>query len=173
MNTPRTMKKFVLLLTLALLTAPDLLAQAPKLGHIDRQQLMLMLPERKEAETKMQAFADQLKKRLDAMAQEYQQKLADAQATEATMTNTEKEIALRELAELEERIGVAQEKAQQDLAKQEEELLRPMVERTNQAIKDVAQENGFTYILDVSTGFVLYYDGGQDVLPLVKTKLGL
>ncbi|MCB0782723.1 MAG: OmpH family outer membrane protein, partial [Flavobacteriales bacterium] len=75
-----------------------LLAQAPKLGHIDRQQLMLMLPERKEAETKMQAFADQLKKRLDAMAQEYQQKLADAQASEATMTNTEKEIALRELA---------------------------------------------------------------------------
>ncbi|MCB0785887.1 MAG: OmpH family outer membrane protein, partial [Flavobacteriales bacterium] len=102
MNTPRTMKKFALLLTLALLTAPDLLAQSPKLGHIDRQQLMLMLPERKEAETKMQAFADQLKKRLDAMAQEYQQKLADAQATEATMTNTEKEIALRELAELEE-----------------------------------------------------------------------
>ena len=48
-----------------------------------------------------------------------------------------------------------------------------MVERTNQAIKDVAQENSFTYILDVSTGFVLYYDGGQDVLPLVKTKLGL
>jgi hypothetical protein len=37
----------------------------------------------------------------------------------------------------------------------------------------VADANNFTYIFDTSTGFVLYYDKGEDILPLVKTKLGI
>ena len=41
------------------------------------------------------------------------------------------------------------------------------------SIKEVAEANGFTYILDVSMGTVLYYEAGEDVLPLVKAKLGL
>jgi len=80
---------------------------------------------------------------------------------------------MREIQELEQRIQAAQEKAQDDLAKQEEELLRPMVERSNLAIREVADTNGFTYIFDTSTGFVLYFDKGVDIMPLVKTKLGI
>ncbi len=64
-------------------------AQAPvKLGHIDRQALMLMLPERKGAETKMQDFAKTLDARLKAMGQEYQDKVAAAQARADSMTKT-------------------------------------------------------------------------------------
>ncbi|MEO8589764.1 MAG: OmpH family outer membrane protein, partial [Flavobacteriales bacterium] len=62
---------------------------------------------------------------------------------------------------------------QEDLSKQEEELLKPMVEKTNLAIKDVADANGFTYIFDTSTGFVLYFEKGEDIMPLVKAKLGV
>jgi outer membrane protein len=170
MNT-RSMKNLVLALVLLLTTAPAAFAQ--KLGHIDRQKLMLMLPERAKAEETMKAFAKTLDDRLKAMGAEYQQKVADAQARAETMTQTEKDIAVREIQELEQRIQAAQEKAQEDLAKQEEELLKPMVDKTNAAIKEVADTNGFTYIFDVSTGFVLYYDKGEDILPKVKTKLGI
>ncbi len=172
MNTTN-MKTLFLALGLFLACAPAALAQAPKLGHIDRQQLMLMLPERKGAEDKMKLFAEELDKRLRAMGNEYQQKVNDAQAKAETMTNTEREVAVREIQDLEQRIQAAQEKAQEDLAKQEEELLRPMVERTNTAIKAVADANKFTYVLDTSTGFVLYWDGGEDIMPLVKTQLGI
>ncbi len=168
------MKKFLFTLILLTSAAPMLQAQA-KLGHIDRQKLMLLLPERVAAEKKMQEIADQLKKRLDAMAQEYQAKLAEAQKaeTEGTMTNTQKQIAIRDLGEMEQRIQDAQEKAQSDLAAQEEELLSPMVNKTNKAIKEVADAEGFTYIFDTSTGFVLYFDKGIDIMPMVKTKLGI
>ena len=109
------MKHLVLSLLLTAFAAPTVMAQAPKLGHIDRQKLMLVLPERAEAEKKMQAFADMLKKRLDAMGAEYQAKLAEAQQKEATggMTQTEKEIVIRDLGEMEQRIQDAQEKAHQ------------------------------------------------------------
>jgi hypothetical protein len=37
----------------------------------------------------------------------------------------------------------------------------------------VAAEGKFTYIFDTSTGTVLYSDGGTDIMPLVKAKLGI
>ncbi len=167
------MKNFVLALGLLLTTTTGAFAQTTKLGHIDRQKLMLLLPERKDAETKMQAFAKTLDERLKAMGAEYEAKVADAQARAETMTQTEKEVAVREIGELEQRIQAAQQKAQEDLAKQEEELLKPMVDRTNAAISEVAAANNFAYIFDVSTGLVLYYDKGEDIMQLVKTKLNI
>lgn len=168
------MKKFILAAAITLGAMPGAIAQQTlKLGHIDRQALMLALPERKDAETRMQAFAKSLDDRLKAMGAEYEAKVADAQAKAATMTETEKEMVVREINGLEQRIQDAREKAQEDLAKQEEELLRPMVEKANNAIKEVAAANNFTYILDISTGMVLYYEKGEDVMPLVKAKLGI
>ena len=41
------------------------------------------------------------------------------------------------------------------------------------AIDAVASENGYAYIFDYSTGFVLYADASTDVSSLVKSKLGL
>ncbi len=168
-----SMKNLVIMLALALTTAPAAFAQTVKLGHIDRQKLMLLLPERKTAETKMQAFAKTLDDRLKAMGAEYQAKVADVQSRADAMTQTEKDVAVREIGELEQRIQSAQQKAQEDLDKQEEELLKPMVEKTNAAISDVAAANNFTYIFDTSTGFVLYYETGEDIMGLVKAKLGV
>jgi hypothetical protein len=37
----------------------------------------------------------------------------------------------------------------------------------------VAKENGFTYIFDVSAGSLLYQPESDNVLSLVKTKLGI
>ncbi|HEX2616954.1 MAG TPA: OmpH family outer membrane protein [Flavobacteriales bacterium] len=167
------MKKFLLTLCVIAAASSAVRAQAPKLGHINRQDLMLMLPERKEAETKMQAFAKSLDDRLKAMGEEYQTMVAKAQADAPTMTDTQKQAAMRDIQELEQRITQAQEKAKEDLAKQEEELLAPMVKRTNDAIKQVATEGKFTYIFDSSTGMVLFYDGGEDILPAVKKKLNI
>lgn len=174
MNTKNTMRNTILTLCAVLATATGLQAQnTVKLGHIDRQALMLMLPERKAAEAKMQEFAKTLDDRLKAMGQEYQTKVTDAQSKAETMTKTEQQVAMREIQELEQRISDAQDKAKEDLSKQENELLAPMVDRTNKAIKDVADENHFTYIFDSSTGMVLYTGGGTDIMPLVKAKLGI
>lgn len=167
------MKKILLTLCVMMAATAGVHAQAAKLGHIDRQALMLMLPERKAAEEKMQAFAKTLDERLKAMGAEYQAKVADAQSKAESMTKTEQQTAMREIQEMEQRITTAQDNAKEDLSKQEEELLAPMVTRTNQAIKDVANEGNFTYIFDSSTGMVLFYDKGEDILPLVKKKLNI
>ena len=168
----KTMKHIAITACALLLAAAPLHAQG-KLGHIDRQALMLALPERKTAETTMQDFAKKLDDKLKAMAEEYKTKAAEIQAGWDAMTQTQKDAAQRELGEMEQRIQTAQENAKEDLAKQEQELLAPMVERTDKAIKEVANANNFTYIFDSSTGMVLFYDKGEDILPLVKKSLGI
>ncbi|MBS1583488.1 MAG: OmpH family outer membrane protein [Bacteroidetes bacterium] len=167
------MKKTLLTLCVMMAASVAVRAQSPKLGHIDRQALMLMLPERKGAEEKMQAFAKTLDDRLKAMGEEYKAKVADAQSKAESMTKTEQQTAMREIQEMEQRITNAQDNAKEDLSKMEEELLAPMVTRTNQAIKDVANENNFNYVFDSSTGMVLFYDKGEDIMPLVKKKLSI
>ena len=53
-------------------------------------------------------------------------------------------------------------------------LLKPLLDRAEAAIKTVAKENGYSYIFDSSKGgAVLYSPESEDVLPLVKAKLGI
>ena len=63
--------------------------------------------------------------------------------------------------------------AQESLAKKENEILKPIIDKAKKAINDVAKEKGYDYILDTGLGMVLYASDSEDILPLVKKKLGL
>ncbi|MBL7950666.1 MAG: OmpH family outer membrane protein [Flavobacteriales bacterium] len=167
-NTLRT-----LIVALALCAGAGANAQH-KVGHVDRTQLMLALPERAAAQTKLEAFAKTLEARLKAMGDEYTSKAAVLQNPPAGMTGTEMTMAQRELQELEARIGAAQERAQEDLARMEQELMQPMVTKVTTTISEVAAAHGFAYILDSAPGgYVLFAAQGEDILPLVKAKLNI
>jgi len=79
----------------------------------------------------------------------------------------------KELADLETRIQTFQQQADTDLQEKQVELLQPILDKAKNAITAVAKENGYTYIFDVGTGAFLFYEKGDNVLPLVKVKLGL
>jgi outer membrane protein len=61
---------------------------------------------------------------------------------------------------------------QDELQKLEQSLLEPMIQRVQTAIDEVGKEQKFTYIFDSSTGATLY-NGGEDIAPLVRAKLGM
>jgi outer membrane protein len=165
-------KTIAIVVLLVAMTLNQSFAQKTRLGHVDSQEILLALPERADAEKKVQEFARTLERRLQNMSQEYQEKVEEYQQREASMTNTEKQSFVREVNELEERIQMARQKAQDDLQKQEQELMRPMIDRVKNAIDKVGKDNGFTYIFDSSVGVILY-EGGEDVGPLVKKELNL
>jgi Skp family chaperone for outer membrane proteins len=47
-----------------------------------------------------------------------------------------------------------------------------MIQRVQTAIDEVGKEQKFTYVFDSSTGATLY-NGGEDIAPLVRAKLGM
>lgn len=144
-----------------------------KLGYIDSNELLEMMPGKDSIQTALQDYGKSLETQLQTMYGEYQTKLQDYQANRNTMSDIIRQTKEKELADLETRIQSFQEQADADLQKKQVEMLQPLLDKAKSAIEAVARENGYTYILDVGTGAFLYFEKGDNILPLVKTKLGL
>lgn len=164
--------KRIALLTLVCILSINSYAQN-KLGYIDSQELLLLLPERKTAEAKVQTFAKSLESQLQAMTSEYQQSVQDYQANEASYDDLVKQDKISEITGLEQRIQSFQQNAQQALQTKEQELLEPILAKARKAIEDVAKEEGYTYIFDRSLGTVLFAKESENILSKVKKKLNL
>ena len=165
------MKKIIFLILLSFFTLNSIAQN--KFGYIDSQELLILMPERKAAETEVQNFAKSLESQLGAMTAEYQESVREYQAEEASYTDLIKQDKIAEITALEERIQAFQQNAQQSLQKKEQELLEPILDKARKAIEDVATEGDFTYIFDKSIGSILYAKESENVLNLVKKKLGL
>ena len=165
------MKKITFLALLSVFTLSSMAQN--KFGYIDSQELLILMPERKTAEAEVQNFAKSLEAQLGSMTAEYQQSVQEYQANEATYTDLVKQDKIAEITGLEQRIQTFQQNAQQSLQTKEQELLEPILAKARKAIEDVATEGNFTYIFDKSIGSILYAKDSENVLNLVKKKLGL
>ena len=166
------MKKTLLIICLGIATLFAAEAQN-KLGYINSNELLSIMPESTEMQTELQSYAKGLESSLAAMQAEGEKKLADYQQNEATMSELVKQDKIRELESIQQRILEFQQNAQESLAAKEQELITPILDKARKAIEDVAKEENFTYIFDASTGNILYAEKSENILPLVKAKLGL
>lgn len=144
-----------------------------KIGHINSNELLSAMPERTKIQKDLETYATDLRTTLETMRKEYEVKIKDFQGKQDVMTEVIKNSKIKEITDLEKRITEFQQTAEADLQKKEEELLQPVIDKAKEAINTVAKEGAYTYILDSSVGVVLYSIDGDDILPLVKKKLGL
>ncbi|MBR1851254.1 MAG: OmpH family outer membrane protein [Bacteroidales bacterium] len=144
-----------------------------KLGHINSNELMQIMPGRDSAQTVLQAEVTELEGTLKSMQAEMEQRYNDYMEKQNGWTELIRQTKQREIQDMGTRIQEFQESAQQQLQSREQELLKPIIDRAKQAIEEVAKEGGFTYIFDSGTGALLYSQDSEDIMPLVKKKLGL
>ena len=167
------MKKILSFAIVIVTAAFSLNANAQKFGHVNSNELLMAMPERKDAETSIQNYAKQLEGQLQTMNVEWESKMQDYQAKEAMLDNAIKKTKMKEIADLENRIKEFQATAQEDLQKKENELLQPMIDKAKKAIEEVAKENKYTYVFDSGAGMLLYTPESDNLLPLVKKKLNV
>jgi outer membrane protein len=168
------MKKiFISLVAVTFSTA--LFAQSGlKLGHVNSQELLQAMPESDSAQVKMEKAAKELQEQLEAMQVEFNNKYQDYISKKDTYSELIKQTKETELQQMNQRIQQFQGTAEQDLQKRRTETFKPVLDKANKAIAEVAKENGFTYIFDLSAGSVIFHaENSTDILPLVKQKLGL
>jgi outer membrane protein len=168
------MKKVLLALALFVGTASVAIAQQ-KIGHINADELLQLMPETKVAQTELEAYGRQLEKDLTDMETELQNKIDSFRANEKMMTTLARETKTKELQELQMRIQEYSQRAQQDLQQKQVEILTPVIEKATKAVQEVAKENGFSYILDSSPSkaVVVFAEDGEDIMPMVKAKLAI
>ena len=165
------MKKITFLALLSILTLSTMAQN--KFGYVDSQELLMLMPERKKAETNVQNFAKSLETQLASMTAEYQQGVQEYHTNEALYTDLVKQDKIAEITGLEQRIQTFQQNAQKSLQAKEQELLEPILAKARKAIEDVATEGNYTYIFDRSNGTILYAKDSENVINLVKKKLNL
>jgi outer membrane protein len=89
------------------------------------------------------------------------------------MTPIKLEDKVKALKDLENRIKAYEQQAETYLQEKQEELLKPILDKAKKAIEEVAKENGYNYVFDSGYGLLLYSDESDDILSLVKKKLGI
>lgn len=149
---------------------------AQKFGHLNSGNLLIQLPETKAADASLETYQKQL-------GDKFQKKIVDfrtraqkfiSQAQDGTLPKVE--IAKRQEALTKEEQALAKEEAEltQKVQQKREELLAPILQKVDKAIKDVGKENGYRMIFDTSIlNSVLFAQDADDVMPMVKAKLGI
>jgi outer membrane protein len=142
-----------------------------RFGYLNTQELIVQMPEYAEAQKKHEAFQMEQQQKYQAMVTSYQTKEAEIESGQVTMTETEKQMLYTELQTLGQQIQQYEQTVPQLIQNHQGELIGAIVEKVQNAAKEVGAENGFIYIFD--TNVLLYPGGGEDVTVMVKKKLGL
>lgn len=165
-------KKFLLAICLAVPVA--LCAQTVKFGTVDVESIIPSMPEYTQANAQLQEAANKYQNEYKTLQDEINKKMAEYQQL-IDDPNTPKSIKdrrIQELQEMDERSKQFMETAQQDLQRQNQQLMAPIQEKMVNAIKQVGADNGFTMLFPVGMSL---YDSPEvvDATPLVKAKLGI
>ncbi len=112
----KALKKGILLLSLLVLISGYSYSQTLKIGHIDSNEILAIMPETDSLQTALKSYADYLDQQLNTMAQEYQTKMANYQNNVATMSDLIRQTKEKEITDLQGRIQAFQQSADQDLS---------------------------------------------------------
>ncbi len=145
--------------------------QAQKIAHVQMDSLIQLMPETKQAMDIAQGYLKDLEKQVTTMKAEFDSKYQDYLANKDTYSDLVRKTKEEELQTLNQRIEDFRQQAQADYQKKYTELSKPIQEKAKKAIDMVAKEGGYKYVLDTSTGVVLFHEQGDDILSLVKKKM--
>ncbi len=163
------------ILAIAFLFSFNNAAEAQKIGYLNSDAILAVMPEVKQMQSRLDGLRTQLTKKGQAMLTDYQKIEQDAikKKENKLLSPAEEEKIIADLQKKQTELAKYDQDMQEKLAKKQNELLQPILDKVNKAIQDVAKENGYQFILNASTGSLLYADESADISELVKKKLGL
>ncbi|MFC4672958.1 OmpH/Skp family outer membrane protein [Dysgonomonas termitidis] len=162
-------KKLILLL---IVIAPMSMFAQDKIAYINANEIFSKMPELKDVETKLAAKSETIKKNAAAIEAEYTKKVEEFQKDTTNLTESVLLDRQTQLDGLRDRYQNFIQTSQAEFEKEQQTLITPIQQKMRQAIKDVGDENNYSYILDAAT---LLHIGSHatDASKMVKTKLGI
>jgi outer membrane protein len=146
---------------------------AQKYGYLNKEELYMSIPEYDTATMKIEKLRNEYTNLLASMQGELNSKTASLNNESAKISEYLRQTRQEEIKNLDVRIQLFSVKANAQLEDNRIKLLQPIIDRVDQAIKTVAEEQGFIFIID--GGQMLYTDEKKciNIQQLVKTKLGV
>jgi len=165
------MKKLLLgaVMAFGMLTA----SAQTKVGYINTDELMSVMPEAAKINADLTEYQTSLQQQGQALQVEADKKRDQYFIDSVKLTPSMKEIRRDELVKLYTRLQNYDQEAQEKAQQYAQSKIAPVRAKALDAIKAVAKEKGYTYVLDDAASVLLVMPPGDDLLPAVKTKLGI
>ena len=161
----------VFVASLGLVNAQE--AKAPKIGYTNANYIFSISPKAKEIESEIRSRSMVLRKELEKKQEEFRTKLDDYEKTKNSMMEAIRRSKENELRNLEQNLMELQQGAETEIKNKTDELIAPESDRIQKAIKDVAAENGFTFVINGDPQVLLYGVESANITDLVLKKLGI
>ncbi|MBQ8367237.1 MAG: OmpH family outer membrane protein [Alistipes sp.] len=174
------MKNFLKLTLAVVLMLSTTTVFAQKFGRVDLAAIVTNMPEFKEAQTNLEAYGKDLQDQLEQIQVEFNTKYAEYEKNVGTYTDAVRQLKEAELQQLQQRFTDFQQIAQQDMQKKEADVMNPIYDKANEAVKKVASEGGYLAIFSTTqdqpaAAGLAYFDAAAltDITAAVKTELGI
>ncbi|WP_458627782.1 OmpH/Skp family outer membrane protein [Winogradskyella sp. PC D3.3] len=166
------MKHFKTLLFAAVLFigATSFTSAQSKIAHINKQELIKAMPAYTQAQSEIEKISKTYEATIQTSIKELDVKLKQYNAEAETQSEQTNMDRMKEVEGIKQSLAEYQQQAQKDLQEKEFNLLKPIVEKADNAIKAVAKAQGFQYVVDSA---MLIVADGKDLMADVKKELGM
>ena len=163
-------KKFLLLAAVILPMFAS--AQTLKIGLVDTNEIIGKMPETTEVQNKLNDVQKKYQAEYELIGKELQKQYEEIQNMKEDELPAIRERKLTQFQETQRKGEAFEQQVMQDLQKQQQELMAPVLQKVRNAIEAVAKEGGYTFIQEKE--MLLYYAAPvEDVTDKVKAKLGI
>ena len=142
-----------------------------KIGYISTEELIGTMPEAEKANAQLQDYQSSLQQQGQDYYRELNEKDSIFQQDSSKLSPAAKELRRNDLIALYQKVQGWNQTMQQKVQEKSQELIIPIRAKAFDVIKAVAKEAGYSYVLEA--GSVLVGPPGDDILPLVKKKMGI
>jgi len=149
---------------------------AQKYGYINSTQLLIEMPQVKDADSDLETYRKQLFSRGEDMAKklqnEYNLYVKQAQSGELTGLQMQQEEA--EFGRKQQEIQQYEQEMQLKMRQKREELYKPILDKVKAVVEQIGKDGGYTMIFDQAiSGAIVYGTESDNIMSQVKSKLGL
>lgn len=168
------MKKAILLSLLFVACA--FTASAQKFALIDMEFILKNIPAYEQANTQLSQVSEKYQKEVEAKAKEAEALYKDYQKVSSSLSAAQKTLKEEGIVAKEKEAAELRKKyfgPEGEMAKMQQEMITPLQDKVYEAVKQVAEQNGYAVIVDrASAESIIFASPRIDVSNEVLAKLG-
>tara|TARA_R110001632_G_scaffold29662_8_gene78606 strand:+ start:3579 stop:4097 length:519 start_codon:yes stop_codon:yes gene_type:complete len=144
-----------------------------KVGTINSEFIVGLMPETKQVLTRLNDYAVRLDSSYQVKLADYQGKVAAFQKLDPSLSANFKKIKVDEITEMEESLQQNQQNGNKLIQLKRDELMRPLYKILRETIAEIAKAESYTQIITSSGNELAYVDETYDITQKVMAKLGI
>lgn len=160
-------------------TAASTPKKAHRIGYTNLELVLSYMPEAQQVEAELRIYEKKILEQLNIKQAYLQSKIEEYTELkqQGKLSPVQEEERRKEIMRLDEELKRFQEESEQNYLKKKAELLQPVIDKLQKAINELAEAEGYDYILNNSnaTGVatILYGPKSEDVTEKLLRRLGI